>query len=176
MQASIQAYYILLMLCKGTPLNILLSSGHEQGLRGWRALVENYDPSAMTRTAGILLELLNFNFRGDIVNKLNKIECLVVRYKKKSKDTVSNSLRIGVVVNNIEAGSLKQHLLMNMHRFDTWTSFRNEVTSIRTASAATASAGSNMNNNVVPMDIGAVYGKGGKGVGKEIRVNAQIAA
>ena len=36
-QASIQAYYILLMLCKGTPLNILINSGHEQGLRGWRA-------------------------------------------------------------------------------------------------------------------------------------------
>ena len=27
-QASIQAYYILLMLCKGTPLNILINSGH----------------------------------------------------------------------------------------------------------------------------------------------------
>ena len=45
-----------------------------EGLRAWQLLVERYDPHIKSITAGQLLSLLQFDFSGDMLAKLEAYE------------------------------------------------------------------------------------------------------
>ena len=120
-----------------------------------------YEPHARSRVAGLLLGLLSYSFSGDVEAKLAAFERDVQRYEQRSLETLSDSLKIGVVLKQLDEGSLKQHLLMNAQRLTAWLDFKSEVQEIRRAQASVVAT---------PMEIGAFQkggGKGSKGKGKD---------
>ena len=150
--ASRQLYYILLILCQSTALNIVVNAGELQGCIAWRRLHQRYEPKAKTRFAGQMLELLSWSFDGDLQGRLELFERHLARFENDSKEKMSDPIKIGIVLRQLTEGPLKQHLLMQSERLQLWPDFRDEIVNIRRAQASLH----------MPMDIGA-RNKGGKG-------------
>ncbi len=83
---SSQLYYMLVMICKGSALTRVMNAGPEEGLEAWRSWVLYYEPSSQTRSAGLLLELLAYDFEGDVSGKLVAFERDIFCYEQSSKE------------------------------------------------------------------------------------------
>eukprot|EP00971_Amphidinium_carterae_P096852 1917207-Amphidinium_carterae.1 len=92
----------------------------------------------------------------------------ILRYENASGDVVSNALRIGIVLRQLEETKLKEYLMMNTSKRTAWKDFKAEVTTVKRTQA---------NIGPVAMDLDA-FTKGkakgaknawekGKGKGKE---------
>ena len=73
-QASTDIYHLLLHSTSGPALDRVVNAGSAEGLRAWQLLVERYDPHIRSRTAGQLLSLLQLDFSGDMLAKLEAYE------------------------------------------------------------------------------------------------------
>ena len=159
--ASVTLYNLLLNCCRGTAKTKVINAGDGEGLQAWRSLVTEFDPQSLTHQAGQLLKILQWNFSGDITERLESWEREIARYEANTKETIPQNLKIGFVLRQLEDGSLKTHLLLNAGRLRTWAGFRAEIVSVRQAMTS---------SSPVPMDIGSLgKGKGnpkGKGKGK----------
>ncbi len=80
--------------------------------------------------------MLSYTFAGDVEAKLAAFETDVQRYEQRSVETLSDSLKTGVVLKQLDKGSFKQHLLMNASRLSAWLDFKREVQEIRRAQAS----------------------------------------
>ena len=69
-EASVALYYMLVLLTRNEPLNIVVTSGAGEGLLAWQRLAQRYDSAAATRLAGLLLNLMNWSFAGDIQSRM----------------------------------------------------------------------------------------------------------
>ena len=76
------------------------------------------------------------------------------------KGGVSLNLRVGMVLNGLDKGPLKDHLLLNSAKYLTWQEFKSEIVNYQRATQAVAD-----NGGVAPMDVGA-FTKGDKGRGR----------
>eukprot|EP00971_Amphidinium_carterae_P309626 6153331-Amphidinium_carterae.1 len=84
---STQLYYILLLLTRQQPMTLVVNSGEQEGLIAWRRILFHYEPDQHTRYAGILLNLLSFNFsEGDVEAKMELFEREIIRYEAQSKE------------------------------------------------------------------------------------------
>ncbi|CAK0826820.1 unnamed protein product [Prorocentrum cordatum] len=155
-QASQQLNYILLLLCRRHPLTTIVNAGENEGFQAWRKLVEYYEPNARSRIAGQLLNLLNFSFTGDVEDRLAPFERELLRYEQRSGEAITASMRIGIVLRQLEEGPLRQHLLLNATRLVEWQDFRREVTDVRRAQSAIARV-------PAPMDLSAFTKGDGRG-------------
>ena len=159
-EASEQLAFILVMVCRGAALDQVVNAGPGEGLLAWRSLCRRFEPRVKTRFAGVLLGLLNFDFSGDLIARMEAFERELAQYERTSGEAVSDGMRIGIVLQRLEESSLKQHLLLNTERLTKWADFRAEMINVRRAQQIVA-------NRAQPMDIGALSGKGkGKPKGK----------
>ena len=101
-QASTELYHLLLHTCTQTALDRVVNAGPSEGLRAWQLLVERFDPRLRSRAAGQLLALLQFDFGGDALAKMESFERAVLMYEANSGETVPESLRIGMVMNRVQ--------------------------------------------------------------------------
>ena len=155
--ASNQLHYMLVMITKGGALTRVVNAGSGEGLEAWRTLVQYHEPTSATRAAGLLQELLNFDFDGDIHEKLVKFERDIARYEAMGEEFPAN-IRIGTLIRRLPESGLKQHILLNSTRLMTWTDVKLEIENVRRAQMASASSPH-------PMDLdalGKAKGKGGK--------------
>ena len=91
---STQLYSMLVMLCKETALTRVVSAAAQESLEGWRALVLHHEPTSLTRSAGLLPELLNFSFEGEIAARMAQFDRDIDRYEKASGENFPNNIRI----------------------------------------------------------------------------------
>ena len=159
-QASAELYLLLLHSTSGPALDRVVSAGSAEGLRAWQLLVEIYDPHIRSRTAGQLLSLLQFDFSGDMLAKLEAHERDLALYEQASMEKISDGLRVGIVLNRVTDTELATHLLLNSERFQTWALFRREIVDVSRGRAAAAGAyqmrrGVN-DSNTAPMEIDAL--------------------
>ena len=142
---STQLYYVLTMTCRGVALDRVVNAGSGEGLEAWRLLVAAHDPRVGTRHAGMLLELLSFSFEGDILSRLEAFERKIVDYEMHTRVQMTAEIRIGTVVRQLPEGALKQHLILNMDKYDTWDEFKFEIQNLKRAQAAAQSGPMPMN-------------------------------
>ena len=159
-EASVALYYMLVLLTRNEPLNIVVNSGAGEGLLAWRRLVQRYDCAAATRLAGLLLNLMNWSFAGDIQSRMELFDRELQRYETRARESVSLNLRVGMVLNGLDRGPLKDHLLLNSAKYLTWQEFKSEIVNYRRATQAVADS-----SGAAPMDVGA-FTKGDKGRGR----------
>ena len=151
--ASRQLHFALTMLCRGEPLAIVQNSGAGEGFHAWKRLCARYEPNNRTRLAGSLAALMRFNFSGDIQLKMETFERAITTWERKANETLSANIRIGILLNCLEDGStLKEHLVMNSARFNTWEEIKDEVINIRRTQLAFS---------VQPMEVDGLQTKGG---------------
>ena len=172
-QASTELYHLLLHSCTQTALDRVVNAGPSEGLRAWQLLVERFDPRLRSRAAGQLLGLLQYDFSGDALAKIEAFERQLSLYEQSAGEQVSESLRIGIVLNRIQDNELATHLLLNAERLKTWPAFRKELVDVARARAAAGGAyqtrpGSHARSSggVAPMDVDGLM----KGGGKETRM------
>ena len=69
--ASRDSYHLLLHLTTGPALDRVVNCGDGEGLRAWHSIVERFDPTFRSRSAGILLEThaLRFQWRYAFTNR-----------------------------------------------------------------------------------------------------------
>jgi hypothetical protein len=164
-QASEQLAFILVMTCRGAALDQVVNAGPSEGATAWRSLCRRFEPKVHTRFAGVLLGILNFDFSGDVLARIEAFERELALYERASGEVVSDGIRVGVVLQRLDESALRQHLLLNSERLAKWADFRAEVVNIRRAQQIVSAS-------VQPMEVGALDGKGkfakgkGKGTGK----------
>ncbi|CAK0853831.1 unnamed protein product [Prorocentrum cordatum] len=170
---SSQLYYMLVMLNKGLSLDRIVSAGVNEGLEAWRTLVTFHEPQSRTRAAGLLQELLSSDFEGDVPSKLIAFDRNVKRYEQAVGAEFPDEIQIGILVRSLKEGPLRNHLLLNSQRLNTWELVKAEVENLRRAQiATTASTGT----DPTPVDIDSLAwqlagkappkGGGGRGRGK----------
>ena len=64
----------LLHLTTGLALDNVVTSAAGQGLQAWSSLVARWDPKQGSRSAGILLELVRFDFSVDLLSKMEEYD------------------------------------------------------------------------------------------------------
>ena len=94
-QASTDHYHLLLHSTSGPALDRVVNVGSAEGLRAWQLLVERYETHIRSRTAGQLLSLLQFDFSGDMLAKLEAYERDLAMYEQASGEKISDGLRVG---------------------------------------------------------------------------------
>ena len=146
---STQPYYMLVMLCKGTALTRGVNAGAQEGLEAWRCLVLHHEPTSLTRSAGLLQELLDFSFEGGTAAQMAQFDRDIDRYEKAS-ETFPQNIRVGVALRMLQDGPLKQHLVLSSARLTTSVMLKAEIDNVRRAQAAASSTPQ-------PMDLSA-YG------------------
>ena len=130
--------YMLVMLCKGTALTRGVNAGAQEGVEAWRALVLHYEPTSLTRNAGLLQELLNFSFEGEIAERMVQFDRDIDHHAKASGENIPNNIRICVALRMLPDGPLK-HLVLNSARLTTWETLKAEIDNVRRAQAAASS-------------------------------------
>eukprot|EP00971_Amphidinium_carterae_P348819 6490687-Amphidinium_carterae.1 len=93
----------------------------------WQRLVEQYEPQQRTRFAGQVQSLLSWMFAGDIEGRIEAFERETLRYEHASGEGVSDALRIGIVLRQLEETKLKEHLLMSTSKLTAWKDFKAET-------------------------------------------------
>ena len=60
-----------------------------------------------------LIELVSFDFApGRLLDRLEDFDMKVSEYERESKEELSDTMRIGIVIKGMEKGSLREHLLL----------------------------------------------------------------
>ena len=144
---STRLYYMLVMLCKGTALTRVVNAGAQEGLKAWRCLFLHYEPTSLTRSAGLLQELLNFSFEGETAARMAQSSTATSTATRKQAARRSQNIRIGVALRMLPDGPM---LVLNSARLTTWVTLKAEIDSVRRAQAVASSAPQ-------PMDLSA-YG------------------
>lgn len=89
---------------------------------------DKYDPKIKGHIVGQLVILFCWNFNGDVMSCSEGFETEIVNYILNISETISNNLKIGPMLNNVDGDSaLRDHLLMNAARLTSWTLFRKEL-------------------------------------------------
>eukprot|EP00971_Amphidinium_carterae_P293435 5825951-Amphidinium_carterae.1 len=104
---SIQLYHILLLLCRQQPLTLIVNAGEQERLTAWQRLVEQHEPQQRTRFAGQSQALLSWKFAGNIEGRIEAFEREIPRYEHASGEGLSDALRIGIVLRQMEETKLK---------------------------------------------------------------------
>eukprot|EP00971_Amphidinium_carterae_P046144 908413-Amphidinium_carterae.2 len=162
--ASTQLYYLLIMSCRDSALTRIVNVGVAEGLLAWRALCRHHNPSSAARHASLLLDLLAFSFEGDVQARLEEYDRVVAQYESITKQRLQDDIRLGVVIRQLPEGPLRQHILLNLDRYNSYSKVKEEVIAVVRAQSAAMSA-------PMPMDISAMgaqqtKGSWGKGSGK----------
>jgi len=152
--ASQKLFYLLVSSCRGPALDRVVNASDGEGALAWRYLVEKYEPRALTRQAGLLQQLLAWSFTGDVSERLEGWERELSRYEALSNETITDGIKIGVIIRQLDAGTLKDHLILNSERLRAYKDFRAEIVTVRLAFQTATGP--------VPMDLGAFHGKGGE--------------
>ena len=139
-QASTDLYHLLLNSTSGPALDRVVNAGSAEGLRAWQLLAEKYDPHIRSRTVRQLLSLLQFDFSGDTLAKLEAYERDLALYVQASGKKISDGLRVGIVLNGVTDTELATHLLLNSERFQTWALIRRELVDVWRARATASGA------------------------------------
>ena len=78
---SAHLYWMLVMKCKGTALDKVITAGEGEGLVAWRALYKHYEPRTPQTSTAMLLELLTWDFSGVVIDKIAKFDRARAKYQ-----------------------------------------------------------------------------------------------
>ena len=156
---STQLYYVLVMLCSGPALNKCYNAGVTEGFESWRQFVLQWEPKLASRFVGLLMQLLTFQFEGDLSHKISQFDRLVAAYETQAKKKVDDDIKVGVAIIGMRDAKVKEHLVRNAARLSTWASMSAEVIEISHTQEY-------LNSTPAPMQLGALPEKKAKGEAK----------
>ena len=132
-EIAAELYHVLIFFVRGRALKLTLKAGEGEGLEAWRLIVNRYEPTTVANSVGRLVEILSSDFSGDIVDELTEFERKVKVWEDQNHETMSDKMKIGVVVKGLHNTSLKEHMLLAASKATSYVEFAKELESIETA-------------------------------------------
>ena len=163
---STQLYYVLVMLLRGRALDVAYNVGVGEGLETYRKLYETYHPRVASRYVGSLSIILSTRFSShDLKAELETFDKTVRRYETETGKRIDDELLLGIVVDGLQDGSVREHVIRKASRLRTYEQVRRELLEISRTNRVLQQIGA-------PINIGAMpKGKGdGRGKGKGFKV------
>ena len=152
---SRQLYYMLSLSTSGEAQRRLQNVPEGEGAEAWKVFSEHYEPKTATRYVGMLRQILLYDF-GELTRLIDRIEQFrhfVRKYEEQSGESVTDNVRQAVFQAGIKDAAIRDHLALHAGRLNSFDKMAAEVSTV----ARTRS------ENVVPMDVSVIKGKGGKG-------------
>ena len=173
LQRSRGLYMILASLCRGAAATKVENSGDGEGFVAWQRLYREANPGTSGHHAARMQELLAARFRREhLAADFDAFDLLAARYETETRQVLPDSLRNAVVTRGLDDASLRQHLLLNAGRLESYTALRSELLAVQLAqrgAAAMAQSSSAPSGGQAPMDVdsvvAAVLARVGKGKG-----------
>ena len=153
---SRQLYYMLSLSTSGEAQRRLQNVPEGEGAEAWKVFSEHYEPKTATRYVGMLRQILLYDF-GELTQLIDRIEQfghLVRKYEEQSGESVTDNVRQAVLQAGIKDAAIRDHLALHAGRLNSFDKMAAEVSTV---------ARTRSENDVVPMDVSVIKGKGGKG-------------
>ena len=153
---SRQLYYMLSLSTSGEVQRRLQNVPEGEGAEAWKVFSEHYEPKTATRYVGMLRQILLYDF-GELTQLIDRIEQfrhLVRKYEEQSGESVTDNVRQAVFQAGIKDAAIRDHLALHAGRLNSFDKMAAEVSTV---------ARTRSENDVVPMDVSVIKGKGGKG-------------
>ena len=153
---SRQLYYMLSLSTSGEAQRRLQNVPEGEGAEAWKVFSEHYEPKTATRYVGMLRQILLYDF-GELTQLIDRIEQfrhLVRKYEEQSGESVTDNVRQAVFQAGIKDAAIRDHLALHAGRLNSCDKMAAEVSTV---------ARTRSENDVVPMDVSVIKGKGGKG-------------
>ena len=153
---SRQLYYMLSLSTSGEAQRRLQNVPEGEGAEAWKVFSEHYEPKTATRYVGMLRQILLYDF-GELTQLIDRIEQfrhLVRKYEEQSGESVTDNVRQAVFQAGIKDAAIRDHLALHAGRLNSFDKMAAEVSTV---------ARTRSENDVVPMDVSVLKGKGGKG-------------
>ena len=150
---SRQLYYMLSLSTSGEAQRRLQNVPEGEGAEAWKVFSEHYEPKTATRYVGILRQILLYDF-GELTQLIDRIEQfrhLVRKYEEQSGESVTDNVRQAA---GIKDAAIRDRLALHAGRLNSFDKMAAEVSTV---------ARTRSENDVVPMDVSVIKGKGGKG-------------
>jgi hypothetical protein len=125
--AAALLYSSLIATCEDKALALVERAGEGEGLEAWRLLLGRYDQQTRQSRMVRLIQVLGWEFKGELQDDLEQFDRACLKYQESTKKDLDDDLRIGVVIKGMEAGALREHLLLHSERALTYEEFRQEV-------------------------------------------------
>ena len=109
-------HHLLLHLTTGPALDRAVNCEDGEGLRAWHSIVERFHPKLRSRNAGILLELMRFDFSGDMLSRIEEFERAIVICQNVRGKVVCSAIKVGMVFNRLLDNELTTHLALKAER------------------------------------------------------------
>eukprot|EP00959_Pyramimonas_sp_CCMP1952_P219488 4589510-Pyramimonas_sp.AAC.1 len=81
-----------------------------------------------------MIQILQWDFKsGDLLDRLEALDLAVSKYESATGKVIDDDTKIGIVIKGMEAGALREHMLLHSERCVTYEEFREEVGTIAVA-------------------------------------------
>ncbi|CAK0838220.1 unnamed protein product [Prorocentrum cordatum] len=87
-------------------------------------LVQTCRAQVRTRYAGLLMQLLSWDFSGELITRMEAFEREISVYEGQTGEQLSNAIKIGIVLQRLPDSPPKQHMIMNAERIEQRVQFR----------------------------------------------------
>ncbi len=95
---SRQLYYVLILLLEGTALQLVKAVPSGEGYRVWRVLQERFESTMPSRQAGLLQEIIGYQFPAEQIEAgIAEFEFKVNKYENQSGEVISEKLKIAIM-------------------------------------------------------------------------------
>ena len=97
------------------------------GLEAWRTFCNEYEPQVQNRYGGLLSQVPNTKFKGVNVEEFDRWETLIREYETQSKETVPQSIKVGVLTSNISNKAVQDHTQLNSNRLTAYEDMKTMI-------------------------------------------------
>jgi hypothetical protein len=109
---SRQLYFILVLLLEGPALQMIKPVGTSEGYRAWRVLQDCHEPDRPGRHAGLLQELIGFQFQSDnVLGSLADFDWKLSKYETQSGEKIGDKIKIAIVQRGLQDDQMRAHLV-----------------------------------------------------------------
>ena len=133
---STNLYYMLSLLTDGEALDVVQNSPVVNGMEVWRRTVMRWEPKVPSSFRGLLQAILfpRLDIPGsDVTQLLTAWEKQVLDYKQQGGDTISDAIKLGIVLRHLPDAALREHWLLNSQSYDKYSLMAAETRSVAMA-------------------------------------------
>ena len=146
-----QLYTVLADKTDGEALHITQNSHSKSGSEVWRRLSKRFDPQTDSRKRTLMSKILNPGqvTLKDLSDHIETWEKDLIVFEQRSGEDISDTIKIGIL-QELCPEALKEHLMLNASRFNTYDTVRLEIMNY----LETKFASKQDSHKATPMDVG----------------------
>ena len=127
-----------------------------EGAEAWKVFSEHYEPKTATRYVGMLRQILLYDFGvlTQLMDRIEQFRHLARKYEEQSGESVTDNVRQAVFQAGIKNASIRDQLALHACGLNSFDKTATEVSTV---------VKTRNDDDIVPLDVSVLKGKGGKG-------------